>query len=84
MEFPLKLRKREVGEYFYPLGMSGKKKVSKFFKDEKLSLLDKENTWLLCSEGQIVWIVGKRADNRFRVKDDTKHILKIEIVNKSY
>ncbi|MFI1773272.1 tRNA lysidine(34) synthetase TilS [Thalassobellus citreus] len=79
LKFPLKLRKWQEGDVFYPLGMTGKKKLSKYFKDEKLSLLDKENTWLLCSENTIVWVVNRRADNRFRVTDKTKQILKIEL-----
>lgn len=78
LEYPLKLRKKQEGDVFYPLGMTGKKKVSKYFKDEKLSLLDKENTWLLCSGEAIVWVINRRADNRFRVTDSTKQILKIE------
>lgn len=79
LKFPLSIRKWEKGAYFYPFGMEGAKKLSKFFKDEKYSLLQKENTWLLCSKDQIVWIVGKRADNRFRVTTQTKQILKITI-----
>lgn len=79
LKFPLTLRKWEHGDWFYPLGMKDKKKVSKFFKDEKLSLLDKENTWLLCSNGSIIWILNHRIDNRFRATKDTTEILKIEI-----
>ena len=79
LKFPLKLRKKEEGDVFFPLGMNGKKKLSKYFKDEKLSLLDKENTWLLCSENDIVWVVNKRADNRFKVTENTKNILKIRL-----
>ena len=59
--------------------MNGKKKLSKYFKDEKYSLLDKENQWLLCSEDQIVWVIGKRADERFIVKETTKNSIKIEL-----
>jgi tRNA(Ile)-lysidine synthase len=77
--YPLTIRKWQEGDVFYPLGMQGKKKLSKYFKDEKLSLLDKENTWLLCSEDAIVWVIGKRADNRFKVTDATTQILKIEL-----
>lgn len=79
LKFPLSVRKWQEGDYFFPLGMKGKKKLSKYFKDEKLSLIDKENMWLLCSEDAIVWVIGKRADDRFKVTDKTKQILKFEI-----
>jgi len=60
--------------------MSGKKKVSKFFKDEKLSLIDKQNTWLLCDKNDtIIWIIGLRFDRRFQINNNTKSILKISI-----
>lgn len=64
---------------FHPLGMSGKKKISKYLKDEKLSLLDKEQVWVLCSNNAIVWVVNRRADNRFKVTENTKNILKITL-----
>lgn len=79
LRFPLLVRKWQEGDYFFPLGMKGKKKLSKYFKDEKLSLIDKENTWLLCSEDTILWVIGKRADDRFKVTGNTKQILKFEI-----
>jgi tRNA(Ile)-lysidine synthase len=79
LNFPLSFRKWQKGDYFYPYGMNGqKKKVSKFFKDEKLSLFEKENAWLLCSENQIIWVIGKRLDHRFAVTNQTTSILKIE------
>jgi len=53
--------------------------VSKFFKDEKLSLIEKEKTWLLCSDSEIVWIIGIRQDERFKIKNTTKNILKIQL-----
>lgn len=78
MQFPLVLRKFREGDVFQPLGMNGQsKKVSKFFKDEKLSLIQKEKTWLLCSGEKIVWIVGIRPDERFKVTETTKQILQI-------
>jgi tRNA(Ile)-lysidine synthase len=78
--FPLTLRHWNEGDVFQPFGMEGKsKKVSKLFKDEKLSLIEKENTWLLCSENQVVWVVGIRQDERFRINSKTKNIVKITI-----
>ncbi|XCF05373.1 tRNA lysidine(34) synthetase TilS [Tamlana crocina] len=80
LKYPLKIRKKQEGDVFFPLGMQGKKKkLSKYFKDEKFSLLDKENTWLLCSENEIIWVIGQRADHRFRVDEHSKQILKIEL-----
>lgn len=77
LQFPLTVRKWEKGDYFIPFGMKGKKKLSKFFKDEKLSLPEKENCWLLCSRNEIVWVIGHRADARFRVEKETSTILKL-------
>jgi tRNA(Ile)-lysidine synthase len=79
IKFPLTIRKWQEGDYFYPAGMNGKKKLSKYFKDEKYSLLDKENQWLLCSEDQIIWVIGKRADQRFIATERTQQIIKIDI-----
>jgi len=79
LTFPLTVRKWGKGDYFYPLGMRGKKKLSKYFKDEKLSVLDKENIWLLCSNNDIVWVINHRQDERFKIIKSTKNILKIEI-----
>lgn len=80
LKFPLQLRKWQEGDYFYPFGMNGKKKISKFFKDEKFSVIDKEKIWLLCSENRIVWIVGKRMDDHFKVTENTQTIIKIQLV----
>ncbi|MBN2868922.1 MAG: tRNA lysidine(34) synthetase TilS [Flavobacteriaceae bacterium] len=78
LNYPLTVRYWQEGDYFYPLGMQGKKKLSKFFKDEKLSLLDKQNTLLLCSNHQVVWVINHRADNRFKITKQTQDILKIK------
>jgi tRNA(Ile)-lysidine synthase len=79
LQYPLQIRKWQKGDVFYPLGMLGKKKLSKYFKDEKMSLLDKSNTWLLCSDNQIVWVIGKRADDRFKIIKQTTKILQIQL-----
>ncbi len=79
LEFPLHLRQWRKGDVFYPMGMTGKKKLSKYFKDEKMSVIDKENVWLLTSKGDIVWVLNKRADDRFKVTDATVNSLKIEL-----
>jgi len=79
LKYPLTVRKWQKGDYFYPFGMQGKKKLSKFFKDEKLSLIDKENVRLLCSDNEIFWILNMRLDNRFKISDKTKNILKIRL-----
>ena len=83
IQFPLCLRKRKEGDLFYPYGMGGQKKVlRKYFKDEKYSLYDKENQWLLTdSTDRILWVVGRRADERFRPTPHTKEILCIRLNN---
>lgn len=80
LQFPLVLRHWNEGDVFQPFGMGGKsKKVSKLFKDEKLSLIDKENAWLLCSNNEIVWVIGIRQDERFRIENKAENILKIQL-----
>ncbi|MCP4977688.1 MAG: tRNA lysidine(34) synthetase TilS [Maribacter sp.] len=77
LKYPLTLRKWQKGDYFYPLGMKGRKKISKYYKDEKVDVLAKEKQWLLCAGDDVIWVVGKRADDRFKVTNSTKNILKI-------
>lgn len=71
LKFPLELRPWKSGDYFYPSGMRGKKKLSKFFKDEKLPLTEKRKVLLLCSNSKVVWVVGKRQDARFMAQQNT-------------
>jgi len=77
VEFPLTLRKWRTGDSFYPFGMNHPKKLSDFMIDEKINLLEKNNIWLLVSADKIMWVVGKRMDNRFKISDKTKKILEI-------
>jgi tRNA(Ile)-lysidine synthase len=79
LRFPLTIRKWKSGDAFHPLGMKGKKKLSDFFIDKKLSLMEKESTWLLCSGEEIVWIIGMRLDERFKVSEKTKNVLLIHL-----
>lgn len=78
IKFPLTLRRWHQGDWFIPFGMKGKKKVSDYFTDQKFTLFEKEEAWLLCSENDIVWIVGERSDDRFKIDKSTRQILKIQ------
>lgn len=77
--YPLVLRKWQIGDWFVPFGMKGRKKLSDFFSDQKFSIKDKEDVWILVSGEDIVWVVGHRSDDRFRVTPKTKNILVINI-----
>lgn len=81
LTFPLQLRKWQAGDRFHPLGMKGSKLLSDFFVDQKMSTRQKEACQVLTtSEDRIVWVVGRRIDDRFKVTDKTKTILKVQIV----
>jgi len=80
IRFPLRIRHPRDGDFFTPLGMSGKKKLSDFFIDEKVLRTDKASKWIVLSGEKIVWVVGMRIDERFRVTSTTKNVLEIKFL----
>jgi len=85
LDFPLVLRRKKDGDYFYPFGMysnnkAKKKKLKKLFSDKKMSLVDKENTWILTSGNKIVWVVNYRIDDRFKVTEKTKKVYQLKFI----
>lgn len=84
LTFPLLLRRWRHGDWFIPFGMRGRKKLSDYFNDNKFSLLQKEECWLLCSGDDIIWIIGERTDNRFRVTPATNNVIVVKFLGKNY
>lgn len=79
---PLTIRKWQKGDKFVPFGMTGKKNVSDYLTDRKFSLFEKENQYVVCSENNIIWLVGERSDNRFKITDSTKRAMIIRLKEK--
>lgn len=82
LKFPLKIRKWKQGDKFYPLGMNKQKKVSDYLIDNKVSLADKERIYVLLSGNEIVWLIGHRIDDRYKIVPATKKLYICNIVNK--
>ena len=83
IKFPLKLRKWRFGDSFIPLGMKNHKKISDFFIDEKFSLVQKEKQWILCDKKNIIWIIGYRIDDRYKVTSKTKKLYIAEVLHEN-
>ena len=83
LEYPMEIRRWNEGDVFYPFGMTKKKKLSDYFIDQKFSIPEKEKCWLLVSTGRIVWIIGHRLDNRFRIGKNSREIIEIKLHNET-
>ena len=81
INFPLTLRKWNKGDAFHPLGMKGTKKLSDYFINQKYSIFQKQEQWLLTSNNEIIWIVGKQMDERFKVSEKTKKTLVVKLIH---
>jgi tRNA(Ile)-lysidine synthase len=80
LQFPLVLRKWKQGDCFIPFGMRGSKKLSDYFTDNKISINNKKKIWVLCSGEDIIWVVGHRTDNRFKIDKATKNAFVINFL----
>lgn len=76
---PLQVRRVQNGDFFVPFGMKGRKLVSDFLTDRKISLLEKRKMWVVTCGNDIIWLIGQRSDNRFRVTENTSHILRLTV-----
>lgn len=83
LNFPLELRHWQAGDVFYPLGMSGKpKKIQDYFTDEKIDRFAKERIWLLVNgDGRIIWVLGFRVDDRFKIREDTTRFAEFQLMS---
>lgn len=79
--FPLVVRRWKEGDYFYPLGLRKKKKLARFFIDRKVALTEKEKIWIVESGSRILWVIGYRIDDRFKITEATKNILQLRFTS---
>ncbi len=79
LKFPIVVRTWQHGDYFYPLGMHGKKLVSDFFTDEKMSQSEKQKQLLFLSNNEVMWLEGRRISENFKVEKNSKFVLKISV-----
>lgn len=75
------IRKWKEGDKFHPLGMKGTKKISDYLNDIKTEAKEKKNQYVLTSKNKIIWVIGKRLDDRFKISSETKNIYKLELIN---
>lgn len=80
LSHPFSLRLWKQGDFFFPFGMKGKKKVSDYLTNRKFSLSRKEKQWVLCCGEDIAWLVGERPDNRFRIDENTQRIVMVKVI----
>ena len=79
LSFPLKIRRWRKGDKFKPLGMNGNRLLSDFFIDKKLNLFEKENIWLLLSNNDIIWIIGMRTSDKYKVTKNSKRLFQLSL-----
>ncbi len=79
LNFPLVIRKWEKGDRFVPFGINGTKKLSDYFNDKKISIIKKQEIWLLCNDKDIIWIIGYQTDNKYKITQTTKNVCRMEV-----